>query len=330
MKLLYVVLLFHLLICIYYGVRVVRKPSGLPWQFLAVIFSVPVFGFFSALIVEYLSVHQKGRTKPLPLEDFCEKNTNLNPIPILDHDDVSTLVPLEEALVLNDPRIFRSLMMEVVKNPSCYTDLLKAARLKQDPEITHYASAAIMEMQRAFELEMQSCRAACFKNPDNESILDQYIGVVQRYIKSGFIEGILLENQREKLDQLLDKKIRLRPEDKQSHYIKLENCTEWGRFRTAWEAAYRLQDKWPTDQEVWLLTIRLCVNSHDQLNLWKTIRRMESEPICWTMEGFSQFEFFRDAFLKIEANTFPAVSHRLLSPVRAEKRLVAGSDAYRR
>ena len=328
MKFPYAVLLIHLLICIYYGIRAVRKPSGFPRHFLAVICFVPVFGFISASIVEYLK--RKGGTKPLPLEDFCAKKTNLDPIPILEKDDVSTLVPLEEALILNDPRICRSLMMEVVKNPSCYTDLLKAVRLKQDPEITHYASATIMEMQRAFELEMQSCRAACFKNPENETILDQYIGVVQRYIQSGFIEGILLENQRERLDQLLDKKIRLRPEDKQSYYMKLENCIEWGRFKTAWEAAYRLQDKWPADQEVWLLTIRLCVNSHDQLNLWKTIRRMESEPICWTVEGFSQFEFFRDAFLKIEANTFPAVSHRLLSSIRAEKRLVAGSDAYRR
>lgn len=330
MKLLYAALLFHLLICIYYGIRAVRKPSRLPRQLLAVICFVPLFGFLSALIAEYLSVHQKGGTKPLPLEDFCTNKTNLNPIPMLDHDDVSALVPLEEALVLNDPRISRSLMMEVVKNPSCYKDLLKAARLKQDPEITHYASAAIMEMQRAFELEMQSCKADCLSSPENESMLDQYIDVVQRYIKSGFIEGILLDNQRERLDQLLDKKIRLRPEDKQAHYIKLENCIEWGQFRTAWEAAYRLQDQWAADQEVWLLTIRLCVNSHDQLNLWKTIRRMESEPICWTMEGYSQFEFFREAFLKIEANAFTIVSHHLLSSGRAEKRLMAGSDAYRR
>lgn len=316
----------HLLLCLYYGIRIGRKPSGFPRHLLAVICLVPVFGLFSALIIEYLFVHKKTGTKPLPLEEFFRKQTNVNPIPVLEKEEVSSLVPLEEALVLDDSRLCRSLMMEVIKNPSCYTDLLRAARFNHDPEITHYASTAIMKMQRTFELEIQACMTACFNNPENECILDQYIQVVYNHIKSGFIEGTLLENQRERLDQLLDRKIKLKPEDKQAYYQKLDNCIECGHFYEAWEVVNSLQQKWPVDQDIYLQTIRVCVNSNDQLSLLKTIKRMEALTICWTREGLSQFEFFRDAFLNNEAKT-SATPRRLFSSGRVENRLVAGSDA---
>ncbi|NLO40071.1 MAG: hypothetical protein GX115_11475 [Ruminiclostridium sp.] len=324
-------LCIHLLICIYYGIRIGRKPSSLPRYLLAVICFVPVFGFSSALIVEYLYKHKKTGTKTLPLGEFYANQTNLNPIPILDKEDVSSLVPMEEALILNDSRSSRSLMMEVVKDPSCYKDLLRVARLSHDPEITHFASTAIMKMQHTFELEIQSCRTACLDNPENESILDQYIKAIYSYIKSGFTEGILLENLRERLDQLLDKKIGFRLDDRQSYFQKLDNCIECARFTDAWEVVNHMQDKWPADQNVWLQTIRVCVNSKDQLGLLKTIKRLESETICWTKEGLNQFEFFKGSFSYNELKTFPAVPHRMFSAIRGEKFLAAGNDAgYRR
>ena len=97
-------LCIHLLICIYYGIRIGRKPSSLPRYLLAVICFVPVFGFSIALIVEYLYIHQKTGPKTLPLRELYLNQTNWNPIPILDKEDVSSLVPMEEALILNDSR----------------------------------------------------------------------------------------------------------------------------------------------------------------------------------------------------------------------------------
>jgi hypothetical protein len=279
------------------------------------------------MIMEYLFMHKKTGTKPIPLEEFYGSQTNLNPIPIMDKEDISSQIPLEEALILNDSRLCRSLMMEVVKNPSCYTDLLGVARFSRDPEITHFASTAIMKMQRTFELEMQTCRTACISNPEKECMLDQYIKAVYSYIKSGFTEGILLENLRERLDQLLDRKIRFRPDDKQSYFQKLDNCIECARFADAWEVVNQLQDKWPTDQDVWLQTIRVCVNSNDQPCLLETIKRIEEKTIYWTREGFNRFEFFRDSFLYNEVKSFSTTPYRIYSAVRVEKRLAAGSDA---
>jgi hypothetical protein len=55
-----------------------------------------------------------------------------------------------------------------------------------------------------------------------------------------------------------------------------------------------LQDQWPADQNVWLQTISICVDSNDQLNLRKTIKRMKDENIQWTSEGLKQWAFYTE------------------------------------
>ena len=75
--------------------------------------------------------------------------------PAMEEND-RDVVPLEEALLLNDSSRRRELIMNVLNdNPGEYVELLKQARMNEDVEVVHYAITAMVELSKEYDYRLQ-------------------------------------------------------------------------------------------------------------------------------------------------------------------------------
>lgn len=81
-----------------------------------------------------------------------------NMFPAMEEND-RDVVPLEEALLLNDSSRRRELIMNVLNdNPGEYVELLKQARMNEDVEVVHYAITAMVELFKEYDYRLQKLR----------------------------------------------------------------------------------------------------------------------------------------------------------------------------
>lgn len=292
-----ILVVVHMIITLGYCIFIKLRISNIPGHMLAVVFLIPVFGLVSAICIEWLYIHKKDGQKEISLEKMKLGlgESIFYQYMVEENEDAAFVVPLEEALLINDVHTRRSIMLDILhKSPSQYIDLLKIARFNYDTEVTHYATTSIMEAQREYELELQKCREDYRENHDLESALDLYITVVKNYVKSGILEGELLNKQRSVLDELYSRKIMLRPNKKQLYLDMLENDINRGQYKKAGEIAAHIQERWPDDEKIWLASLNLCVSSKDRFMLRDLITKIETSAIKWTAKGRERLSFFTE------------------------------------
>ena len=70
--------------------------------------------------------------------------------------DSETMVPLEEALIVNDAKMRRNLLLDILhRNPEEYLKTLENAMDSDDVEVTHYATTTVLEIQSEYEQQLQ-------------------------------------------------------------------------------------------------------------------------------------------------------------------------------
>lgn len=88
-----------------------------------------------------------------------------------DHD----IVPLEEALLINDPEKRRKLIIDILNDdPSKYIELLEKARMNEDVEVVHYAITAMVELSKDYDSKLQTFERTYAAAPEDPVVLDEY------------------------------------------------------------------------------------------------------------------------------------------------------------
>lgn len=257
------------------------RPSQYLWMSVT-----PVFG----PVTGWILMRTHGTTPRLAdRTDRSEKNQR-----ITHHQmPVSDMVPLEEALLINDPQKRRALMMHVLRSdPMQYLDLLLVARFNNDTETAHYATATIMELQRHFQLEIHQMLAELAKSEGNIEKHRQYAKYLSTYCESGLLEGQLLRRQRLVLKNALEHCLRLE-EDPSMLHIAVRNSLALEDAEEARMAAQKLMMKWPLDESSWLAGMRVCAETRDQNGMRTLLENMDSTPVDFTAKGREQMLFWR-------------------------------------
>ena len=169
-----VLLILHLTVCIliWAGIRSgmlkVKKYLMVPVLF------VPVWGALCVLIL-HLQVFIKAENsrkigiEKLQVNEEIYKN-NFRLREENDHD----IVPLEEALLINDPEKRRKLIMDILNDdPSKYIELLEKARMNEDVEVVHYAITAMVELSKDYDSKLQTFERTYAAAPEDPVVLDE-------------------------------------------------------------------------------------------------------------------------------------------------------------
>jgi hypothetical protein len=264
---------------ILFGVSRLRKEQIIPLCF------IPVFGLFYALVIEYLIYSGKQATKEPDLEGLGLDDEILWATLKSSHEK-SDLVPLEEAVLINDVKIRRRSMLETLySDPTKYLEVLNTAKYNEDIETSHYATTTISKAQKDFQLSIQNYASEVERYPDDPAILDAYIEILGKYIQSGLLEENLLHNLRVVYAQTLDRKLSIQPLDNHALTEKLRNAIELQDFHCAFSVSKQMRDHWPEDEQTWIEALRVCVEGKNLSELNKTIAEIEKHGISWTDQG---------------------------------------------
>ena len=291
--LLWVYLLVHCVLCvlIYMGMR--TRFLKCTEQLMPIVALVPVVGMAVCLVADYHSRFHKAGIKPIDLEELHLEKNDLRLQRIETAEGEELVLPLEEAMSINDASTRRRLMLDILhQNPQEYIELLQEARLDEDIEVTHYASTAIMEMQRDFELSLQKAEKAFGEDSGNSEKLERYLHTLRRYIESGLVDQNVLFIYRSRYAELLRGKMSREPEDMDACLQAVDNYLYLENYSEAKALADRLVGKWPGREETWFAQIKVLQQMRDGAGIRAAAREVKRRGVYLSPEGRASLAFW--------------------------------------
>jgi len=286
--LLKILIITHLVLVGIYTTLIVTRRSSLTPANILPILCIPFFGIISAIAADLVFLIKKPGDVTAPIEslslieDIYWKS-------IKKREEAQNIVPLEEALIINDRLTRKKLILEMLlDDPMKNINILLLARENNDVDTAHYANTTIAKIQRDFQLQVQQLSIEHETNPGNIDLLNRYIETLGNFIDSGLSEAFLLKRQRIALSDLLEKKIDLDGWDKETLLKKIRNCLALKDINAAVEANEILKKNLPDDEQTWISALWISVAGHDAVRLEETIDEINRRKIDWSLSGKEQ------------------------------------------
>lgn len=163
-SLLHTILLIHLLVSAVYIVLIVKKVSSLTPASILPILCIPFFGAAAAAAADLVN-KSTGRKEAEPIETLS-LSEDIYWKTIKKREEAQNIVPLEEALIINDRITRKKLVLEMLlDDPMKNIDILLLARENNDVDTAHYANTTIAKIQRDFQLQIQQMAVAYENDP---------------------------------------------------------------------------------------------------------------------------------------------------------------------
>ena len=191
------------------------------------------------------------------------------------YDHVEEIIPLEEALVLQDKEVSRWMLMEIVSRaPAKFIDLLFLARQDEDTEVVHYATTLIAE------------------NPSDYRTLAEYCAVLAAYLQKNLVTKRMEEVLRKDYSHLLEKK--LQQKEQLSDYVKLiENELLLKRYESVEKYLNTISQKWPQQEEIYMLYIRYYFETRQGERLEEMVEAIKNGSIYISKANRERLAFWQ-------------------------------------
>lgn len=292
----YLLLIFaivHIILCVIIYLCVRSRVFGFSEQLMPMICLVPAAGIICAVIAEYMSRTNKCGTRNITLEEMHLQDDDVRLKNLVPDEDEGVVIPLEEAMSVNDSATRRMLMLDILRrSPEQYTELLHKACTADDIEVSHYASTAVMELQREYEFDLQKTENQYKKDESDSVARTQYIASLKRYIGSRLIDENILFVYRNRLAEVLDKKIQDEPEDMETLLDAVENYIALKNYNKSAELADTAVKKWPNREIVWLTMLNVYEQMNDGNGIKEVIYQMKKRNIYLSNHGKSVLAFW--------------------------------------
>lgn len=292
-KLLLVVLGLHFLFCLLLTLILRKKSKRLPSAYGLIVFCIPFFGLLSFLLVWFQEWRHQGRKMEIPLDAVRVEENLYKKFIQEDIEDANQVIPLEEALFINDAAKKRQMMMSILhENPKKNINLLKMAQSSDDVEVIHYATTSILELQKDFEAQLQSAKKA-YESHLSPEHLEDYIGLLEEYLESRLISEAVLKERRLLLTQLLNIQIKQNPGDLKASLSLVRHYRALKMNGEAKELLRKLRLFHSREEIVWLETLKFCIDSQDEAELSQVLEEISDRPMWWSKEGKEKISFLK-------------------------------------
>lgn len=286
-------LIIHALVCL--ALWTLMKLGLLPVRghMLAVIVLVPLWGPLLVLLLCARSRAFGDASCASTLESLRLNDEIRRGMQVQGRETDAGVVPLEEALIVNDAGDRRRLMLSMLtEDPSAYLAQLQAAKLNDDVEVAHYAATAVAQISKESDLKLQQLERA-FKADPSAQNLDDYCDYLGDYLASGLAEGRVAQIQRQQYARLLAR--RCEREDGMSLRIRYATAlADVGELDEAEAVTTRLVADAPDEQEAWMLCLRLAVMRHDGEGVQQVIDAIDNQHVYLSADNREKLAFWRD------------------------------------
>ncbi len=217
---------------------------------------------------------------------------------VIDDDEMKdSIVPLEEALVVNDTATKRALIMDVLySNPGDYVPQLFYAKSNGDTEVVHYAATALTEIQKDFDLKLKDIIMRKQQNPDDQELNKEHISLLEKYISSMLLSGDRLKNLLRQYSQMI--KQELGKDDIKGRWKlinkKAEADLELEDIEALDEDISYMLERWPEREGVYVFKMQRAVLKKDKKIIDETIKQIRDREIHITSELRSLIDFWNE------------------------------------
>jgi len=282
----------HILMCCLIWAALCKGYLHFPKTMMPMILLIPVGGFLLAAMAEFLERRddRAGRTY-----DWLDHHQHAMPVRMNPHaEDPELVLPMEEVLRINEPKIRRELILNIIRQEpeSCISQLQEACA-NGDLEVSHYASTAIMELQREYELMTQKAEKEYEKDPGNLRKRQCAINYLQKYLDSGMIDKSIAPAYRERLGSLLETQCSADPLDMESRIRAIENNLALERFEAAEHDSQLLVRQWPDQVQVWWIRLKIAFSVRDEKMMEQTLREIRCNRMYLSPEWMQQLCFWQ-------------------------------------
>lgn len=288
-----VLLLIHALVCLMLWTLMKLGLLPVRGHMLAVIVLVPLWGPLLVVLLSVRSAVFGEGLKESALESLRFNDDLHRSILVHDRDADAGVVPLEEALIVNDPACRRRLMLSMLtEEPNAYLAQLQAAKLNDDVEVAHYAATAVAQISKESDLKLQQLERA-FKTDPSSHNLDAYCDFLGAYLDSGLAEGRVAQIQRQQYAHLLAR----RCERGDGSAMRIRYATalaDAGEIDKAEDVASQLVIDASDEQDVWMLCLRLAVTRRDGQAVRRVIDAIDKQHVYLNAENRERLAFWRE------------------------------------
>lgn len=288
-----VLLLVHALVCLVLWTLMKLGLLPVRGHMLAVMVLVPLWGPLLVVLLIARSAVFGDDLKDATLEALRINDDMHRSMLVQGREGDDGVVPLEEALIVNDPGDRRRLMLSMLtEDPDAYLAQLQAAKLNDDVEVAHYAATAVAQISKESDLKLQQLERA-FKTDPSAQNLNAYCDYLGSYLASGLAEGRVAQIQRQQYARLLAR--RCEREDGLALRVRYATAlADAGEVDEAEDVAERLVADTPDEQDVWMLCLRLAVLRHDGEMVQRVIDAVDKQHVYLSAENREKLAFWRE------------------------------------
>lgn len=288
-----VLLLIHALVCLVLWTLMKLGLLPVRGHMLAAMVLVPLWGPLLVVLLSVRSAVFGADLKDATLETLRINDDMHRSMLVQGREGDDGVVPLEEALIVNDPGDRRRLMLSMLtEDPDAYLAQLQAAKLNDDVEVAHYAATAVAQISKESDLKLQQLERA-FKTDPSSHNLDAYCDYLGAYLDSGLAEGRVAQIQRQQYARLLAR--RCEREDTLELRIRYATAlADVGQIDEAQTVTDQLVLDVPEEQEVWMLCLRLAVMRRDGDEVHRVIDAIDNQHVYLSAANREQLAFWRD------------------------------------
>lgn len=285
-----VLLLIHVLVCLVLWTLMKLGLLPVRGHMLAVMVLVPLWGPLLVVLLSVRSAVFGDDLKDATLEALRINDDMHRSMLVQGREGDDGVVPLEEALIVNDPGDRRRLMLSMLtEDPDAYLAQLQAAKLNDDVEVAHYAATAVAQISKESDLKLQQLERA-FKTDPSAQNLNAYCDYLGTYLASGLAEGRVAQIQRQQYARLLAR--RCEREDGLALRVRYATAlADAGEVDEAEDVAERLVADTPDEQDVWMLCLRLAVLRHDGEMVRRVIDAVDKQHVYLSAENREKLAF---------------------------------------
>lgn len=288
-----VLLLIHALVCLMLWTLMKLGLLPVRGHMLAVIVLVPLWGPLLVVLLSVRSAVFGEGLKESALESLRFNDELHRSMSVPSGEDDAGVVPLEEALIVNDPAYRRRLMLSMLtEEPDAYLVQLQAAKLNDDVEVAHYAATAVAQISKESDLKLQQLERA-FKTDPSLHNLEAYCDFLGAYLDSGLAEGRVAQIQRQQYARLLARCC----EREDGPALRIRYATalaDAGEIDKAEDVASQLVIDASDEQDVWMLCLRLAVIRHDGQAVRRVIDAIDRQHVYLSAENRERLSFWRE------------------------------------
>lgn len=293
-----ILFIIHAVICVLAWLAKRSEESLALENLMPIVIAVPFFGAFAFALRYRMAKKARSKRREIGLEDFNVITGHYKRIEV-DANANLEVVPLEEALAVNDSKTRHSLMLNILHgSPDEHIDMLQKARNSSDTEVTHYATTMMMEILTEYETNLQDYEKRHNEEKENggeadNDLLKEYIEYLNRFIESGLVGGAIEREYRQRLAALCEEFEKSGESMGRLIFISIRNYLQLGDNGKAQGHLQRAAGEYRGDERVLLLYGQYFDGVHDYRAIQDMIAYIDENDIYLSREGREWVEFWR-------------------------------------